>query len=239
MQPSPAVSATTINQLIPGVALMLQDRSDINQYNPQFFMQQAIQELNAQPDMPFEELRVTGPQVSLNNNPPTYSYPVTFFLNPGDDYAMIDALNMFVNYPANTVPVPLKYETPAGIRPMTFIPGFPSRWCRYGRNIWVGNPPNLPYVCFADYRRRHPFNTDLGSTVVLLPNEWFEVVQYATAYRMAQGPLRWSDMAKEIKMLLYGDPNDPSQPGLIKSLKVQAQLDTAIHSRRINVRVGR
>lgn len=213
---------------------MLQNRTDIYSYNPQFFMQQAIQELNAQPDMPFEELRLTGPQVSLTVN--QYAYPVSFFTIPGTDYTVIDALNIFVS---GQVCYPMHYDTPAGIRPLTFIPGLPSRWTRYGRNIWVGNSPSQAYTVFADYRRRHPFLADLGESPVLLPDEWFEVVQYSTAYRMAAGPLRWSDMAKDLHAMLYGDPSDQSKPGLIKSLKVQAQLDQAIHSRRINVKVGR
>jgi hypothetical protein len=232
----PAISTTRIADLIPNVTLLLQNRSDIGSYNPGFFIQRAVQELTL--EYPFEELRTTGPQVPLVVN--QYSYPVSYFTNPGDDYTTPYAVNIFVDYPQNTVAFPLHYETPAGMRPMTFIPGaFPARWSRFGPNIWLGPQPQYPYVVFVDYQIRHPFDANLEETIVRMPAEWLEVVEYSAAYRMAAGPLRWMDMATYCKQMLYGDPKNPQQPGLIAALVTQPQLDQKIHSRRINVRTGR
>lgn len=234
----PATSSVMINDLIPNVQLLLQNRTDLAQYNPAFFMKAAIQEMSMNRD--FEELRVTGPQVQLTVG--QYLYPVTFWMNPGDDYTTVYALNLFVDYPQNQVSYPLHYETPAGIRPMTFIQqGLPSRWSRFGPNIWLGISPNQPYTTFADYQIRHPFlaGSNLGNTIVRMPAEWHRAVEYSTAYRMAAGPLRWPDMAQELHAMLYGDPDNPNKVGIVSQLVTQMQLDEKIHSRRINVVVSR
>jgi hypothetical protein len=227
----PAISTVTINDILPDVTLILQNRTDISKYNPASFARKAIQELTLA--YPFEELRVVGPRVTLTPN--QYQYPVSFFLNAGDDYSQIQGLCVFTT---PQVAFPLKYDTPTGIQTILFIPGgLPSKWTRFGQYIWIGTQPALPYAAFMLYQKRHPFEsgTSLGSSIIMMPPEWLEIVQYATAYRLAAGPLRWSDMAKDLHMLLYGDPNDPSQPGLIKRRVHQQEMDERLHSRRVNV----
>ena len=231
----PAISTATINDLIPQLQLILQNRQDISQYNPSLWLQRAIQNITQR--IPFEELRVTGPQVPLIVS--QYSYPVSYFVNSGDDYTTPVAVNVFTDFPNNTVAFPLHYDTPTGLRPLTFIPGgLPGKWTRFGTNIWTGPQPNQPYTSFMDYQKRHPFNDqNVGSSAVLLSPEWHEVVEYCAAFRMCLGPLRWPDMAQEFGSITFTNPNNPGVPMPIRDLYSQAQLDQQIHSRRINFRM--
>lgn len=230
----PGIASATIADLIPDLTLILQNRQDLSQYNPAFYLKKGIQDITQR--IPFEELRVTGPQVPLVVS--QYLYPVSYFVNPGDDYTTAVAVNVFTDFPNNTVSFPLHYDTPTGIRPLTFIPGgLPASWTRFGTNLWIAPQPNQPYTSFVDYQRRHPFGENLAESPVMVPPEWHEIIEYSAAYRMCLGPLRWPDMAQQFREALYGDPNNPSMPGLIKSLYSQQMLDQQMHSRRINVRV--
>jgi len=227
----PAAPTGTINDLIPGVQLILQNRSDVLSYNPQSYIKKAIQELTLA--NPFEELRVVGPQQQLTVG--QYQYPVSFFMNAGDDYSQIHALNIFTNPNTNTVAYPMKYDTPTAMQTLLFIPGgLPAKWTRFGQNIWVGPQPNQTYTAFMVYQKRHPFiEQNLGASPVYMPPEWHEIIEYAAAYRLAAGPLRWMDFATQLRQLLYGDPNDMANPGLIKQRFYQQQLDERIHSRSL------
>jgi hypothetical protein len=79
--------------------------------------------------------------------------------------------------------------------------------------------------------RRHPitdyFNTSgqLGTTTILLPNEWFEVLEWATAMRGYMEKLNY-DRANEIRTMLWGDPAHPNDnPGLIASVKTKRRSE--------------
>ncbi len=229
----PASASATINDLLPDVQLLLQNRTDLGNYSPEKFMRKAIQELTQA--YPFEELRTVGPQQFLTVG--QFQYPVTFFVNAGEDYRQLHALNIFVDPTQNTVAYPLHYDTPTAIQTLLFIPGgLPARWTRFGQNIWVGPKPGQRYTMFMVYQRAHPFNeTNLASSPIYMPPDWLEAVEYATAYRLAAGPLRWPDMAAQLRAMLYGDPNDTADVGLIKRLWSQQQLDERMHSRSMTV----
>ena len=230
---NPGISSTTIADILPDVGLILQNRTDIGSYKPERFARKAIEELTLA--YPFEELRTKGPTQPLQVN--NYSYPVTFFLNSGDDYSQVQGMHVFITPIVST---PMKYDTPTAIQSILFIPGgLPSKWTRFGTNIWIGTQPQYPYPAYMLYQKRHPFTTDILSSVIMMPPEWFEIVQYATAYRLAAGPLRWTDQAATLRTMLYGDPSDPSEPGLIKRRWYQQQMDERLHSRRINVVTSR
>jgi hypothetical protein len=233
----PASASATISDLLPNVQLILQNRTDILSYSPEKFMRKAILELTQA--YPFEELRTAGPQQLLTVG--QYQYPVTFFVNAGEDYRQLHALNIFVDPNTNTVAYPLHYDTPTAIQTLLFIPGgLPARWTRFGQNIWVGPQPNQMYTVFMVYQRAHPFNEqNIPSSPIYMPPEFLEAVEYATAYRLAAGPLRWSDMATQLRAMLYGDPNDTADVGLIKRLWSQQQLDERMHSRNFTMVVQR
>jgi hypothetical protein len=138
----------------------------------------------------------------------------------------------------------MKYDTPTALQTLLFIPGgLPAKWTRFGTNIWVGPQPNQQYTTFMVYQRRHPFNDqNLASSPIYMPPEWAEVVDYAAAYRLAAGPLRWMDFAKQLRELLYGDPtvtDTLGTLGLIKARLYQQQMDGRMHSRQMTPVVGR
>jgi hypothetical protein len=237
---NPGVPQTVINDLLPGVKLILQNRSDFMNYNPQKAIADSLKELTQ--SLPFEELRQDGPMKQLTVG--QSGYPVTFFVNGGDDYSRPIAFNIFTDPNTNIVAYPMHYETPTAFQTIRFIPGgLPARWTRVGTNLYVGPQPNLPYTVFLVYQRRHPFNDqNLGTSPVYAPPEFQEIIEYMAAYRMAAGPLRWMDYATQLRTLLYGDPTADDRIanlGLIKARQYQQQLDEGQHSRSIGVVVGR
>jgi len=233
----PALPSTTIADMIPEVQLILQNRSDVTNYNPAGYIKKAIEELTL--SYPFEELRTVGPRQLLTVN--QYQYPVTFFVNAGEDYSQIHALNIFTDPNTNIVAYPMHYDTPTAMQTLLFIPGgLPAKWTRFGQNIWIGPQPNQQYTAFMVYQKRHQFNdTNLATSPVYMPPEWSEIVEYCAAYRLAAGPLRWMDFAQQLRQLIYGDPNDTSNPGLIKSRVYQQQMDERMHSRQMTPVVGK
>lgn len=56
----------------------------------------------------------------------------------------------------------------------------------------------------------------INATIPLLPLDWIEIMQYMACLR-GHIALFERDKAGEIHQLLYGDPTDRSQPGLIKT----------------------
>jgi hypothetical protein len=237
---NPGVPTTVINDLLPGVKLILQNRSDFLNYNPQKAIADSLKELTLA--LPFEELKTEGPKQTLTVG--QSDYPVTFFVNGGEDYSQIHALNIFTNPDTNTVCYPMKYDTPTAFQTIRFIPGgLPAKWTRFGRFIQVGPQPNQQYTVFMVYQRRHPFNDgNLGTSPVYMPPEWQEIVEYCASYRMAAGPLRWFDYAQQLRTLLYGDPTADDRIanlGLIKSRVYQQQMDERMHARQLTPVVGR
>jgi len=239
----PGAPQKTINDLIPDVQDALQQRGDVAALVPKY-MKRAIQEITE--SYPFEELRTTGPTVSLTAKKPTYL--ASFFLNTGDDYTVHSSFALFVDFPNNTVVSPVTYKTPAAIEvmlsPATI--GVPSKWTRYGQNIFLGPNPDKNYSVFFRYQRRHPFSDsdNAGSSVIYLPDSWEEIVVYSTAERIAVIK-RWNDQAKYLHDILYGDPEFQSsegkrgRPGLIAARLFQQERDEQMSSRQLMVMVPR
>src|SRR6266851_6307204 len=134
-----------INDLIPEVVNALQGRSDIAALVP-LYMKRTLQEITD--NYPFEELRTTGPLVSLTANLSTY--PASVFLNTSDDYTIHSSFALYVDFPRNTVISSVTYKTPAAIEVMIApaTKGIPSKWTRYGPNIFLGPTPDKPYQVF-------------------------------------------------------------------------------------------
>src|ERR1700681_4058977 len=122
----PGAATLTINDLINKVKAELQNRADASetQTNPEMrpsaWIRDTLRELTA--NYPFEELRVSGPLVTigpgLGFEGSNYKYPVSMFLNPGDDMTLMDdpviflnpqqasSVGMTVNNASNTVAYP-------------------------------------------------------------------------------------------------------------------------------------
>lgn len=236
----------TINDLVPDVIDMLQGRTDVSTIVPKYLVK-AIREITE--STPFEELRRTGPQFTLTTN--TSVYPVTSFLNPGDDVTFVESFAIFIDFPTNTVEQSLKYKTPNAIEvmmsPVTVGP--PAYWSRFGSNIHLAPNPDKNYTVFMRYQVRHPFPdqtdaTSLNGAKVLIPDTWEEVVIMAAALRIAMVK-RWNDQAKYLHDMLYGDPEyvasegKRGRPGLIAARLLQVERDQMFSTRQLGITVPR
>jgi hypothetical protein len=231
----PGGQAKTINDLTQEVINALQGRTDVSTLVP-LYMKRALQELTD--DYPFEEMRVTGPTVTLTAKQSTY--PASLFLLPGDDYTIHSSFALFVDFPTNTVVTPIVYKTPAAIEVMTSpaTQGIPSRWTRYGANILLGPTPQSPFSAFFRYQKRYQFEeSNLSSTPILVSPAWEEIVVYATAERIAIVK-RWNDQATYLHSVLYGDPANQTagkggRPGLISARLFQQEKDEQQGTRQL------
>src|SRR2546422_8163903 len=146
----PGGTTRIINDLVPEVVNALQGRTDVSTLVP-LYMKRTLQEITD--NYPFEELRVTGPTVSLIASQSTY--PASTFLNPNDDYTIHSSFALFVDFPANTVVQQVTYKTPAAIEQMIApaTKGIPSKWTRYGTSIFLGPTPDKGYQVFFRYQK--------------------------------------------------------------------------------------
>jgi hypothetical protein len=232
----PGGSARAINDLIPEVVNALQARSDIAAFVP-LYMKRTLQEVTD--NYPFEELRITGPLVSLTAN--VSIYPASTFLNPSDDYTIHSSFALYVDFPRNTVVQPVTYKTPAAIEVMIApaTKGIPARWTRYGTNIFLGPTPDKGYQVFFRYQKRYQFQEDnLGLTPILIPDSWEEIIVYSCAERIAIVK-RWNDQATYLHQILYGDPEyqttqgKAGRPGLLSGRLFQQEKDEQMATRQL------
>src|SRR6267142_436699 len=235
----PASSTKTIADLVPYVIDALQGRTDVSTIAPKY-IKRAIQEVCE--SNPFEELKLTGPLVTLTTK--VASYPVSFFMaDSGDDYVQIPSFAIYVNPPANSVTTTMNYKTmmalETSLSPATI--GLPSRWTRHGSQIFIGPNPDKAYSVFMRYQRRHNFPSDesqLGGTAISIPDTWEEIVAYAAAERIAIVK-RWNDQATFLHDILYGDPESRTtqgkagRPGLIQARMLQIERDQQHNSRQL------
>lgn len=242
---APGASNRTINDLVPEVIEALQNRTDVSKDLASRYLRRALQEVTE--SNPFEELRRTGPTVSLTAN--VAVYPVTKFLNTGDDYSSPESFVIYVDFPNNTIVDSIDYKTPKGIETMMApaTTGVPSRFTRYGTNFHFGPVPDKAYSVFLRYQVKHPFPSDttaLSGATLFIPDSWEEIVIYSAAERIALVK-RWNDQAKTLHDILYGDPEfntsggKQGRPGLLSARIFQAERDGRFNSRQFGIRVGR
>jgi hypothetical protein len=244
MAQPPAIPIRTIADLQPDVIDALQGRTDVASIVPKY-MRRSLQEITA--STVFEELRTTGPTVSLTTG--VSLYPVSTFLNPGDDVTSVEVFAIYVDFPQNTIVQAMDYKTPKAIEQMIApaTMGLPSRWSRYGTQIFLGPNPNQPYSCYMRYQVRHPFPDDpsqLSQAKVYVPPDWEEIIVYATALRIAVVK-RWNDQVTFLHQYLYGDPEfmqtqgKQGRPGILSARLLQVERDQMFNSRQISVIVPR
>jgi hypothetical protein len=239
---TPGGTTRTINDLVPEVINALQGRTDVSALVP-LYMKRTLQELTD--NYPFEELRATGPTVSLAATVSTY--PASLFLNTGDDYTIHSSFALFVDFPRNTIVSPVTYKTPAAIEVMIApaTKGIPAKWSRYGSNILLGPTPDKPYQLFFRYQRRYQFQEDnLGVTPIFITDSWEEIAIYACAERIALVK-RWNEQATYLHQILYGDPEyqttqgKSGRPGLLSARLFQQEKDEQMSSRSLTPLVPR
>lgn len=257
----PGSPTLKIQQLIPRVQAALQNRTDVteSQSNPEMrpsaWIRDALREITA--NLPFEELRQANPpQVTIGPNlgvgsiggQASYQYPVSYFLNGGDDVTLMEDPVIFLNSslsgPATTtsaIPYPMEYLTPKAIVPLLGIPGgIPYYYTRFGPYFWFGTQPGQNYTVYLPYQIRHPFNDDsLLQSWVCVPPDWFDIIGYAAAERGAIA-LRWNEQSDYLHQKLYGDPSAKVPlPGLIQERIMQQNRDRRLSPVQISCQVAR
>lgn len=200
----------------------------------------------------FYELQVNGPLVTigpgLGLGGSNYIYPVSMFLNSGDDYTLMEDPVIFLSntmaasvglvgagaQTSTIVGYPMDYMNPKAIQPLLFISGgVPFKYTRFGPNFWFGSQPGQPYQVYLPYQIRHPFNdSNLQASPLFIPQDWEDVVEYAAAERGAISQ-RWPDMSNYLHSILYGDPKKPDTPGLISARKAQIDRDSNKSTRQL------
>ena len=148
----------------------------------------------------FPGLQVTGPTTPLTAylaGPYVYST----FQQPGDAGLEINKFDSFFLYyqtyqlttpGATSQPnsgFPLKFKTIDDLEILMNIQGPPTNWTRHDGNIYFAMCPDQIYYVYLRYQKEHPFpNAGTVNAIndpILLPNSWQDIVELATAERLA------------------------------------------------------
>lgn len=197
----------------------------------------------------FEELKVSGPVKpigpGLGYQGSNYAYPVSYFLNPGDDVTLTFDPTIFLTpSQAQQAGLPINgggaysmdYMSEKAIQTILFVPGgVPFKYTRHGNQFWFGTQPGNVYQVYLPYQLRHPFDDEnLTASAVQIPSDWHEIAVIAAAERGAV-KLRWNDQATYLHNILYGDPENPEKLGLIAQHLQQPERDRRLSPMTLQV----
>jgi hypothetical protein len=250
---NPGSYSKLIQDLVPRVIRALQNRQDVTLPQASDWLADTLKELT--PKYPFEELRLIGSTVligpGLGFNGSANIYPVSYFLNSGEDYSRTEdpviyfsggnTASAAVATLATGPTYPMDYMQPKAIQPLMNVPGgIPFKYTRYGGNFWFGAQPTRNFAVFVPYQKKHPFvDGNIPESPVYLPSEWEQVAVYDAARRGAE-ELRWWSQSDKLHEFLYGSPDNPDKrPGLIASLENQQERDQRLSTRSVTMRIER
>jgi hypothetical protein len=257
----PAGSTLTINALINKVQAALQNRDDVSEsatnpeMRPSAWIRDTLREITA--NYEFEELKVTGPVVNigpgLGYQGSNYAYPVSYFLNSGDDVTLTfdpviwltpsqaQQAGLAATNTNNSGAYSMDYMDEKSIQTILFVPGgVPFRYTRHGNQFWFGTQPGSVYQVYLPYQVRHPFSSDLPQTRIKVPPDWFDIIAFGAAERGALY-LRWNEQATFIHNILYGDPlyqqsgGEEGRPGLLAARILQPERDRRLSPMTLQV----
>lgn len=217
----------------------------------------------------FSELQVTGPLVQLT--PLTANYDFTYFLGPQDqnpppgppggppDPRVQKVNSFFIFLDPYTPPnssnywtltnsgYNLTFKTIDRMEVLMQVPSIPTNWTRFNQQIWIAATPTVPYYIFMRYQRLHPFpsygTTNQDNDPIWMPDTWEDILEYATAQRLAQ-IYNLSDKATELNARLMGDQKFQEtsgvegQPGLIFRRTSDESRDQMTTVKRFRLRMG-
>lgn len=217
--PTP-VSGTTIGDLAFEVVSKFENR--VAQLDRTYvWLRDALLEItgNATLRDEFDELEVWGEPYTLVPEQGEYSFdsllPLALNGKPIPyNQATLDVL-MWTNPPSNTVRIklnPTHYQD--ADRATQQNSSQPSEWYRFGNLIGYSPTPNEAYQVRARILQMHPIATPLELTVVLLSQEWHNVLVWAA---VEQGYMEFQEFEKAaaVHQLIHGDPKSPTTLGLI------------------------
>lgn len=205
----------------------------------------------------FQGLQATGPFVNFIGG--QSQYEPSYFSQPADSALDLNKVVSFFMYyqlglteatlQTNTTNpgVVLRYREIASAENTMAITSFPGYWSRWQGQIFISPNPMSAYLVFMRYQKQHPWTivddkpAPTGDDVILLDDDWQDIVEYAAAYRGAIS-VRLFDIATNIHNILYGDPEFQrsgglkGQPGLIFGRVSQYQRDSSTTTRSIQLR---
>ena len=211
--------AFTIQNLEGEVLIRCENRTT-DTTRADIWIRDALLEISGNPDYrdDFPELEVFGPVFNLTAN--TQEYAETSFINNSDEPMIVLAdMLLWIDFPANTVRRKLDVSHYQKTDKFTPIFSLPTEWYRFGSNIGFNPVPDKAYQTQARLIKMHPINdANLNQTTILLPRDWNEILIWAAVQRGFMELLEF-EKADKVHKLLYGDPDNKAQPGLIFSLK--------------------
>jgi hypothetical protein len=216
---------TSIGDHVGTVASLLSGRTDQNASISQWL-------LNGYRDIahtiPFETLEDTQDPYPCVANFPTLDYP--------SNARAIKSITL--GFPASTPTSerPLYKRNKAIINRYASTPtGVPSIWAPYAYQIHLRMVPDDAYPLIVDFWRKViPDPEDINNTLIEVPDDWLEIVEYAAQER------GWIDLqeyekANAVHVFLWGDPKmGKKNPGLVKQrlTRIQAEYENANYGMR-------
>jgi hypothetical protein len=244
----------TIGALSPGVAALLQGRT-LYPNTLAEYARKTVLELSENYKFPL--LQQDGPVVQLI--PLQASYPTSFFLPPGAPAATeINTIESFFIFNSAYSPLTSVNSTNSGynlvfstiddVEVLINIPGIPIKWTRHSNLFWFGSVPDAAYSIYARIKIENLFlNAGTGNAnndVIGMPNSWQDIIEYATAMRIARD-LNLSAKASELYNALNGDSafqksgGIEGTPGLIFQRTSQESRDQGTALKSVRLRMGR
>lgn len=165
----------------------------------------------------FEDLEI-GPLISVTpNDGVTQSTPF-----PADCRA-VKQISIDFDGTGKYIPLRGPFNINVIRRTAGLSPGKPSRWARFGYNLWFDRVPDQAYNYQLVYWQKPVLvvnvadaTSDIENTPLAMPDDWLTILDNLTALRGWQY-LEDTLKIQETKQLLYGDPLHPERPGMIKA----------------------
>ena len=204
-----------------------------NTANIDRYLRDALIELTSNPDLrdSFPDLEVRGPVFNLQGGDIMFSvqeYAESHFVWPMDFNVKFLNFVIWIDFPVNTRSQKLNPGVYQESDEFKQGPSLPVDWYRFGHLVGFDPTPNRNYLVQGTYQRRHPitdwFNTQglLNTTIVLMSEEWYEVLEWLAAMRGFAELLNYP-RAEEVYNMCWGrpDPHNSGErlPGLVTNVK--------------------
>ena len=208
------------------------------------WLRDSLLEMTSDPKLrdEFDELEVIGPTFNLTGGAQGVSvqeYPFSSLLPVGVYNTSTLSLLIWTDPPQNTNRWSVAATNYQDADQITPFPGLPVKWYRYGDSIGFVPTPDLNYQVQARIYKQHPINdANLPATVVLIADDWREVLILAAVIR-GYIELGEFEKAAKLKILLYGDPDKPDEPGLMYKRKKRRDKEMWRRQQSLSPRVRR
>jgi len=210
------LSSVTIATLTDDVIAKTENRES-DRLRVETWVRDALIEIAANPGYrnEFDELEVNGPLYSLTSGQQEYN--ADLFINTDDVNLNFLDFMIWMDPPTNINRRKLTQKHYQHIDMWRPVGSTPVDWYRFENTIGFNPVPNASFQVQARYYRLHPIDDScLSATPILLPRDWWEIIVMAAVERGYMELLEF-EKANQVHVLLYGDPGNPTKPGLVAS----------------------